>query len=145
MVPDRKKCLPLYLIRINFKTINRVSLKGHDFNLKMALILCSFYFVIMACDECHFTREETSIQRLWISLCHGRPGQERPKFIWGHNSVASCAGISSLETSRVGSCVSMVLKAKYRTDGAILWFWKNHLCMLLYVLPRWQSSEESTC
>lgn len=70
---------------------------------------------------------ETSIQALNQPLPWKGLGK-RPEFIWGHNSVASCAGISSLglsrETSRVDSCVSMVLKAKYRTDGAILWFGK---------------------
>lgn len=59
MVADYKKCLPLYHIRINFKNTNRFVLKDHDFNLGIALILCSFYFVLMACDERHFTREKS--------------------------------------------------------------------------------------
>ena len=74
-MPDCKKCLPLYLIRINFKNTHRVSLKGHDFILKVTLILCSFYFVIMACDECHFTREETILRGSELASATGGQGR----------------------------------------------------------------------
>lgn len=102
-MPDCKECLPLYLIRINFKNTNRVSLKGHDFILKVTLTSCSFYFVIMACDETSFYKGGDNIKRLRVSLCHRRPGQEWRETTWVDNSVASGVGTASLETFKGGS------------------------------------------
>lgn len=144
MVPNCQKCFLLYLMN-QLKNTNICLLKGHDFHLSIALVLYSFYFVIMAYDECHFTREEIWALRgvELASAMEGGQGRSgiltlgRPSGWVTLLSLAS--GQLHLRLSKMGAdwVSSMFLKARCRTDDAVIWFWKiTHICFCVLRLSQ---------